>query len=126
MSEEFRLAWMVYAGGAVVLLLAGWWFMRNWGWGWLRWLLLATVAAALLIPARSGVPDAPSMPVLPLFVYQMVFEEEGATPEVTANLVFATGGAVALVALLGLCILLFRHRRERRREREEDPYFHER
>lgn len=125
MAEEYRIAWTIYAAGTVVLLLAGWWFMRNWSWTWLRRALLVTFAAALLVPARSGVPEAPSMPVLPLFVYQTLFEEEGARPEVTANLVFATGGALGLLALIGLVGLYLRHRREKRREFEENPYLNE-
>lgn len=125
MAEEYRIAWTIYAAGSAVLLLSGWWFMRNWRWSWLRRALLITFAAALLIPVRSGAPDAPAMPVLPLFAYQMLFEEEGARPEVTANLVFATGGALALLALWGLVGLYLHHRREKRRQFEEDPYFNE-
>ncbi|WP_250459635.1 hypothetical protein [Microbulbifer litoralis] len=125
MAEEYRIAWIVYVAGTAVLLLAGWWFMRGWSWSWLRRALLVVLAAALLIPARSGVPETPATPVLPLFVYQALFEEEGATPEVTANLVFATGGALALLAAIGLGSLFLRHRREKRRQFEEDPYFND-
>ena len=120
------MAWMVYVAGTLVLLLAGWWFMRNWRWSWLRRTLLLVFAAALLIPARSGVPDAPASPVLPLFVYQTLFEEEGAVPEVTANLVFASGGVLALMAIWGLVALYIGHRREKRRQTDEDPYFNDR
>jgi len=116
---------MIYAAGTLVLLLSGWWFMRNWGWAWLRRTLLVTLAAALLIPARSSVPEAVAVPVLPLFVYQTLFEEEGAAPEVTANLVFATCGALGLMAIWGLVALYLGHRREKRRRFEEDPYFNE-
>ncbi len=125
MAEEYRIAWMIYAAGTLVLLLAGWWFMRNWGWAWLRRTLLVTFAAALLIPARTTVPDSVALPVLPLFVYQTLFEEDGAAPEVTANLIFATGGALALLAIWGLVALYIAHRREKRRRFEEDPYFNE-
>ncbi|KUJ83352.1 hypothetical protein AWR36_005670 [Microbulbifer flavimaris] len=125
MAEEYRLAWMIYGGGTLVLLAAGWWFMRNWGWSWLRRAILLMVAAALLVPVRTGgVPDAPAMPVLPLFVYQTLFEE-GAAPEVTANLVFASVGALALVSVWGLVSLLIGRRRQKQRELEQDPYFNE-
>ncbi|WP_323846781.1 hypothetical protein [Microbulbifer magnicolonia] len=126
MAEDFRIAWMIYAGGVLVLLLAGWWFMRNWTWSWLRRTLLITFAAALLIPARSSLENAVAVPLLPLFVYQILFEEEGATPEVTANLVFASGGALALMAILGLITLYLGYRREKRRRTDQDPYFDER
>ncbi len=125
MAEEYRLAWLIYAGGTLVLLAAGWWFMRNWGWSWLRRAILLVVAAALLVPVRSGMTDAPPMPVLPLFVYQTVFEEEGAAPEVTANLVFSTVGALALVSVWGLVVLLVGRRRQKQRELDQDPYFNE-
>ncbi|WP_237057954.1 hypothetical protein [Microbulbifer sediminum] len=123
MAEEFRIAWMIYLGGTLVLLLAGWWFMRNWRWSWPRRALLLVAAAALLVPTVGRTPESAPMPVLPMFVYQLVFEEEGAAPEVTANLVFATGGALALVSLWGLVALILRHRREKRREFEDDPYY---
>ena len=126
MPEDYRLAWMFYVAGTLVLLLAGWWFMRNWRWGWLRRTLLLVSAAALLVPVHSGVEDAPISPVLPLFAYQTVFEEGGATPEVTANLIFAAGGALAVMTIWGLIGLYVGHRREKRREYEEDPYFSER
>lgn len=126
MPEDYRLAWIVYAAGTIILLLAGWWFMRNWSWGWLRRTLLLVFAAGLLVPAHSGAPGAPATPVLPLFAYQMVFEEGGAAPEVTANLVFATGGALALMTIWGLVAAYLGHRREKRRQFEEDPYFSER
>ncbi|MEW5250201.1 hypothetical protein [Microbulbifer discodermiae] len=126
MAEEFRFAWMVYSAGTLVLLLAGWWFMRNWSWAWLRWLILTVTAAALLAPTRWGEPDTPVMPVLPLFVYQTLFDQNGATPEVTASLVIASGGAAVLVILSGLGLVLIRRLRARRREREEDPYLNAR
>ncbi|MFC6634793.1 hypothetical protein [Microbulbifer taiwanensis] len=125
MAEEYRIAWIIYAAGTLVLLSAGWWFMRNWKWSWLRRAILVTFAAALLVPARSSGPDAVTVPVLPLFVYQTLFEEDGAAPEVTANLVFATGGALGLMAIWGLLTLYLSHRREQRRRFDEDPYFNE-
>ncbi|SEA34643.1 hypothetical protein [Microbulbifer marinus] len=125
MAEEYRIAWMIYAAGTLVLLLSGWWFMRKWKWSWLRRTLLLTFAAALLVPARSAVQDSVALPVLPLFVYQTLFEEDGATPEVTANLVFATGGALSLMAIWGLVSLYLGYRRQRRHRFEEDPYFNE-
>ncbi|WP_308368424.1 MULTISPECIES: hypothetical protein [unclassified Microbulbifer] len=125
MAEEYRIAWMIYGGGTLVLLAAGWWFMRNWSWAWLRYSLLLLGATVLLVPARTGELEAPSMPVLPLFVYQTLFEAEGATPEVTATLVFAGGGALALLAIWGLTALYLGHRREQRRQFEDDPFFNE-
>lgn len=125
MPEDYRLAWIIYTAGTLVLLLAGWWFMRNWRWAWPRRTLLLTAAAALLIPARSTVPDSAAIPVLPLFIYQTLFEEGGATPPVTAGLVFSIGGALALMAIWGLTTLYLGHRRERRRRYEDDPYFSE-
>ncbi|MCX2780065.1 hypothetical protein [Microbulbifer thermotolerans] len=125
MAEEYRIAWTIYTVATLVLLLAGWWFTRTWSWAWLRRLLLITFAAVLLMPARPMAPDAVAVPVLPLFVYQMLFEEEGAAPEVTANLVFAAGGALTLMALWGLAVLYLGYRREKRQRFQEDPYFDE-
>ncbi|GAA5524073.1 hypothetical protein Maes01_00626 [Microbulbifer aestuariivivens] len=126
MLEEYRLAWMIYAGSTLVLLAAGWWFMRNWEWSWLRRAILIVVAAVLLLPARGGqAPDAPAMPVLPLFVYQTLFEDDGAAPEVTANLVFASAGALGLLGGWGLFSLLINRRRRKLREAEHDPYLNE-
>lgn len=113
MAEEFKMAWAIYAGGVVVLLAAGWWFMRNWRWSWLRNLFLLVPATVLLIPARGTMDDAPLTPVLPLFVYQMVFEENGATAEVTASLVFAAGGALAVMLIIGIIGLILRRRKDR-------------
>ncbi|WP_346839048.1 hypothetical protein [Microbulbifer sp. SAOS-129_SWC] len=126
MPEDYRLAWMIYAAGTVVLLAAGWWFMRKWRWGWLRHTLLLVFAVSLLVPARSTAPDAPLTPVLPLFAYQTLFEDNGAEPEVIANLVFAAGGTFALMTVWGLFALYLGHRREKRRQFDEDPYFSER
>ncbi|WP_299595975.1 hypothetical protein [uncultured Microbulbifer sp.] len=112
MAEEFKIAWAIYVGGVVVLLAAGWWFMRNWSWSWVRNLLLLEAATVLLVPAR-GVADGPLTPVLPLFVYQTVFEEEGATPEVAASLVFAAAGAFAVMLIVGIVILMMRRRKDR-------------
>ncbi|WHI50523.1 hypothetical protein P3339_19095 [Microbulbifer sp. MLAF003] len=102
MSEDFQLAWIVYTASTLVLLLAGWWFMRNWRWSWLRRTLLLIFAAVLLVPVKVPVAESVAMPVLPLFVYQMLFEENGAAPEVTANLVFSAGGALAVMVFGGL------------------------
>ena len=113
MAEEFKLAWAIYAGGVVVLLAAGWWFMRNWGWSWVRNLLLLVGATVLLVPARGTEADGPLVPILPLFVYQTVFEEEGATPEVSASLVFAAGGAFAVMLIIGIVMLMLRRRKDR-------------
>lgn len=113
MAEEFKMAWAIYAGGVVVLLAAGWWFMRNWRWSWLRQLFLLEAAVVLLVPARGSIPDAPLTPVLPLFVYQTVFEENGATPEVAASLVFAAGGAFAVMLIIGIISLILRRRKDR-------------
>ncbi|MGL6158922.1 hypothetical protein [Microbulbifer sp.] len=125
MAEEYRIAWVIYGGGTLVLLAAGWWFMRNWSWTWLRYSLLLLTATVLLVPARTGAPETPSIPVLPLFVFQTLFEEAGAAPEVTATLVFAGGGALALLAIWGLTALYLGHRREQRRQLEDDPFFNE-
>lgn len=126
MPEDYKLAWIIYAAATTILLLAGWWFMRNWRWSWLRWALLLVLAAVLLVPARGTVPDSAAVPVLPLFVYQSLFEEEGATPEVTASLVFSAGGVLGLMVLWGLLRLFLAHRREQRRRFEDDPYFSDR
>ena len=121
MAEEFKIAWMVYAGGVLVLLVSGWWFMRNWRWSWLRNLILLEAATTLLVPARGTAPDGPLMPVLPLFVYQMIFEEDGATPEVSASLVFAAGGAFAVMLIVGIVMLMMSRRKDRRMT-ESDQY----
>jgi len=121
MAEEFKIAWAVYAGGVVVLLAAGWWFMRNWSWSWVRNLLLLVAATVLLVPARGVDPEGPLTPVLPLFVYQTVFEEDGATPEVAASLVFAAGGAFAVMLIVGIVTLMVRRRKDRPMT-ESDPY----
>ncbi|WP_078084696.1 hypothetical protein [Microbulbifer mangrovi] len=113
MAEEFKLAWAIYAGGVVVLLAAGFWFMRNWSWSWVRNLLLLEAATVLLVPARGTSPEGPLTPVLPLFVYQTVFEEEGATPEVAASLVFAAGGALSVMLIVGIIMLIVRRRKDR-------------
>ncbi|MBB5212339.1 hypothetical protein [Microbulbifer hydrolyticus] len=113
MAEEFKIAWAVYAGGVVILLAAGWWFMRNWSWSWVRNLILLEAATLLLVPARGTAPDGPLTPVLPLFVYQTVFEEEGATPEVSASLVFAAAGAFAVMLIVGIMMLMVRRRKDR-------------
>lgn len=112
MAEEFKIAWAVYAGGVVILLAAGWWFMRNWSWSWVRNLLLLEAATVLLVPAR-GTADGPLTPVLPLFVYQTIFEEEGATPEVAASLVFAAAGALSVMLIVGIITLMVRRRKDR-------------
>ncbi|MBN8430641.1 MULTISPECIES: hypothetical protein [Microbulbifer] len=112
MAEEFKFAWSIYAGGTVILLAAGWWFMRNWSWSWVRNLILLEAATVLLVPAR-GAADGPLMPVLPLFVYQTVFEEEGAAPEVAASLVFAAAGALAVMLIVGIVTLILRRRKDR-------------
>ncbi|WKD49118.1 hypothetical protein [Microbulbifer spongiae] len=125
MSEDFQYAWMVYAVATVVVLLAGWWFMRSWHWSWLRRTLLLVAAAVLLVPARTPSAELVAMPALPLFVYQTLFEEHGAAPEVTANLVFAAGGALAVMVVWGVVTLLLKYRRERRSRFDEDPYFNE-
>ncbi|WP_299947060.1 hypothetical protein [uncultured Microbulbifer sp.] len=125
MSEDFQYAWMVYAVATLVALLAGWWFMRGWRWSWLRRTLLLVAAAVLLVPARTPSAELVAMPALPLFVYQTLFEEQGAAPEVTANLVFAAGGALALMVVWGIVTLLLKYRRERRSRFDEDPYFNE-
>lgn len=121
MVEEFKMAWLIYVGGVVVLLAAGWWFMRNWRWSWLRNLILLEAAVVLLVPARGTVADAPPIPLLPLFAYQTVFEENGASPEVSASLVFAAGGAFAVMLVIGIVMLLM-HRRKDRRMTESDQY----
>ncbi|MCK7596046.1 hypothetical protein M0G74_02040 [Microbulbifer sp. CAU 1566] len=113
MAEEFKIAWAVYAGGVLVLLVAGWWFMRNWGWSWVRNLLLLEAATLLLVPARGSMEDGPLTPLLPLFVYQTIFEEEGASPEVAASLVFAGGGAFAVMLIVGIITLMVRRRKDR-------------
>ncbi|WP_226644971.1 hypothetical protein [Microbulbifer variabilis] len=125
MSEDFRIAWIVYTGSTLVLLAAGWWFMRNWRWSWLRRTLLLVSASVLLVPVKTPVAESVALPVLPLYLYQSLFEESGAAPEVTANLVFAAGGALAVMVVWGLVSLLSRFRRERRRRFDEDPYFNE-
>ncbi|GAA5445789.1 hypothetical protein Misp06_03994 [Microbulbifer sp. NBRC 101763] len=125
MSEDFQLAWIVYTASTLVLLLAGWWFMRNWRWSWLRRTLLLIFAAVLLVPVKVPVAESVAMPVLPLFVYQMLFEENGAAPEVTANLVFSAGGALAVMVFWGIVTLLLRFRRDRRSRFDDDPYFNE-
>ncbi|QFT53739.1 hypothetical protein [Microbulbifer sp. THAF38] len=125
MSEDFQIAWFVYAGSTLVLLAAGWWFMRNWRWSWLRRAFLLVLAAVFLVPVKIPVAESVAMPVLPLYLYQLLFEENGAAPEVTANLVFAAGGALAVMVVWGLVSLLFKFRRERRRRFDEDPYFNE-
>ncbi|AQQ66913.1 hypothetical protein Mag101_04120 [Microbulbifer agarilyticus] len=111
--EEFKLAWAVYTAGVIVLLAAGWWFMRNWGWSWVRNLILLEAATVLLVPARGATADGPLVPVLPLFVYQTLFEEEGATPEVSASLVFAAAGAFAVMLIVGIIKLMLRRRKDR-------------
>lgn len=121
MAEEFKMAWAIYAGGVVVLLVAGWWFMRNWRWSWVRHLILLEALVLLLVPARGTVPDSAPIPVLPLFAYQTVFEEDGASPEVAASLVFAAGGAFAVMLVVGI-ISLMMHRRKDRRMTESDQY----
>lgn len=121
MTEEFKLAWAIYIGGVVVLLLAGWWFLRNWRWSWLRNLILLEAATVLLVPAQGTVPDSPPIPVLPLFMYQTVFEEDGASPEVSASLVFAAGGALAVMLIVGIISLMVR-RSKHRRMTESDQY----
>lgn len=113
MAEEFKMAWAIYAGGVVILLAAGWWFMRNWSWSWVRNLLLLEAATVLMVPARGVDPEGPLTPILPLFVYQTVFEEEGATPEVAASLVFAAGGAFAVMLIVGIVMLMVRRRKDR-------------
>ncbi|WGL16368.1 hypothetical protein PVT68_16570 [Microbulbifer bruguierae] len=113
MAEEFKLAWAVYAGGVVVLLAAGWWFMRNWNWSWLRNLFLLEAATLLLVPARGTTADGPLSPVLPLFVYQTIFEDEGASPEVAATLVFSAAGAFAVMLVVGIIMLMMRRRKDR-------------
>lgn len=120
MTEEFKIAWAIYVVGVVVLLLAGWWFLRNWRWGWLRNLLLLEVATVLLVPAQSTVPDSPPIPVLPLFMYQTLFED-GASPEVSASLVFAASGAFAVMLIVGIVTLMV-HRSKHRRMTESDQY----
>ncbi|USD22325.1 hypothetical protein [Microbulbifer variabilis] len=125
MSEDFQLAWLVYTGSTLVLLAAGWWFMRNWRWSWLRRTLLLVLAGVLLLPVKIPVAESVAMPVLPLYLYQVLFEENGAAPEVTANLVFAAGGALAVMIVWGLVSLLSKFRRSRRRRFDEDPYFKE-
>ncbi|WP_444883857.1 hypothetical protein [Microbulbifer sp. PSTR4-B] len=125
MSEDFQLAWLVYTGSTLVLLAAGWWFMRNWRWSWLRRTLLLVLAGVLLLPVKIPVAESVAMPVLPLYLYQVLFEENGAAPEVTANLVFAAGGALAVMVVWGLVSLLSKFRRSRRRRFDEDPYFKE-
>lgn len=121
MAEEFKIAWMVYAGGVLVLLVAGWWFMRNWGWSWVRNLILLEAAVVLLVPARGTVPDGPLTPVLPLFVYQWLFEEDGASPEVSASLVFSAGGVFAVMLIVGIVMMLTSRRKDRRMT-ESDQY----
>ncbi|WP_105103482.1 hypothetical protein [Microbulbifer pacificus] len=113
MAEEFKMAWAVYAGGVVVLLVAGWWFMRNWRWSWLRQLILLEAAIVLLVPARGTIPDAPLTPLLPLFMYQTVFEEKGVSAEVAASLVFAAGGAFAVMVIIGIITLMLGRRKDR-------------
>ncbi|AWF80053.1 hypothetical protein BTJ40_04030 [Microbulbifer sp. A4B17] len=125
MTEDFQFAWMVYAASTLVMLLAGWWFMRNWRWSWVRQTLLLVAAAVLLAPAKTSVAESVAVPVLPLFVYQTLFEENGAAPEVTTNLIFASGGALAIMVVWGVVSLLMRFRRDRRRRFDEDPYFNE-
>lgn len=125
MTEDFQFAWMVYAASTLVMLLAGWWFMRNWRWSWVRQTLLLVAAAVLLTPAKTSVAESVAVPVLPLFVYQTLFEENGAAPEVTTNLIFASGGALAIMVVWGIVSLLMRFRRDRRRRFDEDPYFNE-
>lgn len=118
MAEEYRIAWMIYTAGVLVLLAAGWWFMRNWGWAWLRRSLLLVSAAVLLVPAQGSHLEGPPIPVLPLFVYQTLFEE-GASPAVAANLVFAIGGALAILVLSGVVFwLIARHKAKRDMENE--------
>lgn len=113
MAEEFKIAWAVYTVGVVVLLAAGWWFMRNWRWSWLRNLILLEAALVLLVPARGTMEGAPLTPVLPLFVYQSMFEGEGASPEVSASLVFAAGGGLAIMLIVGIITLMVRRRKDR-------------
>ncbi|WP_299586747.1 hypothetical protein [uncultured Microbulbifer sp.] len=125
MSEDFQIAWSVYTGATLVLLAAGWWFMRNWRWSWLRRTLLLVLAAVLLVPVKTPVAGSVAIPLLPLYLYQVLFEESGAAPEVIANLVFASGGALTIMLVWGLVTLLSKYRRERRRRFAEDPYFNE-
>ncbi|WP_444932236.1 hypothetical protein ACJJIF_10880 [Microbulbifer sp. SSSA002] len=125
MSEDFQFAWMVYAVSTLIMLLAGWWFMRNWRWSWVRQTLLLVVAAVLLIPAKTSVAESVAVPVLPLFVYQTLFEDEGAAPEVITHLIFASGGALAIMLVWGFISLLLKFRRKRQRRFNEDPYFDE-
>lgn len=102
MTKDFQLAWMLYALATLVLLAAAWWFMHNWRKAWLRHYLLLTMAAVLLVPAYGRAPDGPPVPVLPLFIYQTLFEENGASPEVSANLVFAIAGSLLAALVLGV------------------------
>lgn len=113
MAEEFKMAWAIYVGGVAVLLAAGWWFMRNWRWSWLRQLLLLEAAVVLLVPARGTIEGAPLTPILPLFAYQTVFEDNGASPEVSASLVFTAGGAFAVMLIIGIIRLMLRRRKDR-------------
>jgi hypothetical protein len=121
MSEEYRIAWIIYASGVLMLLAAGWWFMRNWGWAWLRRSLLLITASVLLVPAQGTFQGGPPAPVLPLFVYQTLFED-GAKPEVAANLVFAAAGALAVLLLAGLIFWALARRRDRELMNSE-PFF---
>lgn len=122
MAEEYRIAWIIYVSGVLTLLATGWWFMRHWGWGWLRWSLLVVAASVLLVPAQSTIQGSAPIPLLPLFAYQTVFEE-GASPEVSASLVFALGGALLLLLVVGVTRWILRRRSREAQLMQEDPFF---
>lgn len=117
MAEEFKTAWHLYLAGTGILLISLWWLMRNWGWTWFRRGFLLLLAVLLLVPGKGTQPDAPMMPALPLYIYQLVFEEE-ASAEVAANLVFASAGAFAVLLLWALGAFTYARHRERRKVEE--------
>lgn len=107
---DHSVAWSIYLGASLVVLLSYWALTRRW-WFELRWLLFALVAVFLLVPA-----PVPGRPVLAPAMIMVALSPFTGSPEfiagVLARLLVVAVVAIAVVVLIAIGRRLYLRKRQ--------------